>query len=81
MGHLKRIAGLAVNLGLERISFRKTYPKGGGTRAVVDDGCSFENDVEAHLETESTAFTLWKWLKTQSGQNVVGESGYIPIVE
>jgi len=37
--------------------------------------------IRSHLETQSTAFTLWQWLSTQSGQNIVGESGYIPIVE
>lgn len=36
--------------------------------------------IRSDLDTQSTAFTLWKWLKTVSGQRVIGESGYIPAV-
>ena len=35
--------------------------------------------IRANLDTTSTAYTLWKWLQTQDGQNVVGEAGYIAI--
>ena len=37
--------------------------------------------IRSDLDTQRSAFTLWKWLKTESGQKVIGESGYIPLIE
>lgn len=37
--------------------------------------------IRSTLSAESTAFTLWKWLQTQTGQQTVGQSGYIPYLE
>ncbi len=37
--------------------------------------------IRSTLGAESTAFTLWKWLQTQTGQQTVGQSGYIPYLE
>jgi phosphate transport system substrate-binding protein len=34
--------------------------------------------IRSDLDQNSTAFLLWKWLQTIAGQNVIGESGYIP---
>ena len=34
--------------------------------------------IRSNLDTESTAFTLWKWLQTTAGQKVISESGYVP---
>jgi phosphate transport system substrate-binding protein len=37
--------------------------------------------IRSTLSDESTAFTLWKWLQTQAGQQTIGQSGYIPYLE
>ncbi len=37
--------------------------------------------IRSNLDSDSTAFTFWKWLQTQAGQRIVGLSGYIPFVE
>ena len=35
--------------------------------------------VRTNLEKNSTAYELWKWLQTVSGQKAIMESGYIPV--
>ena len=35
--------------------------------------------IRSDLDEDSPAFILWRWLQTEEGQKVVGESGYIPI--
>ncbi|NQT61880.1 MAG: substrate-binding domain-containing protein [Candidatus Marinimicrobia bacterium] len=37
--------------------------------------------IRSTLNVDGTAFTLWKWLQTEIGQQTVGESGYIPYLE
>jgi phosphate transport system substrate-binding protein len=35
--------------------------------------------IRADLDESNTAFTLWKWVQTLTGQRAIGESGYIPV--
>ncbi len=37
--------------------------------------------IRSNLDSDSTAFTFWRWLQTQAGQKIVGLSGYVPFVE
>jgi phosphate transport system substrate-binding protein len=37
--------------------------------------------IRSNLDSDSTAFTFWRWLHTQAGQKIVGLSGYVPFVE
>jgi phosphate transport system substrate-binding protein len=37
--------------------------------------------IRSEIDHNSTAFLLWKWLQTQSGQKTVGHSGYIHYLE
>ena len=37
--------------------------------------------IRSTLDVDGTAFTLWKWLQTEIGQQTVGQSGYIPYLE
>lgn len=36
--------------------------------------------IRSDLETTSTAFILWQWLQSQGGQQIIAESGYVPIM-
>ena len=37
--------------------------------------------IRSNLDSDSTAFTFWRWLQTKAGQKIVGLSGYVPFVE
>jgi phosphate transport system substrate-binding protein len=37
--------------------------------------------IRSTLDTNSTAYLLWRWLQTQAGQSVVESSGYVQFTE
>ena len=37
--------------------------------------------IRSNLDRNSTAYTVWEWLRTEAGQKVIAESGYVPFVD